>query len=237
LGETAVKKGTYLTIVLIVGFTTVATRLATSTESQATTEAALTVPSPAASSSPSVPTSGAIRLAVAPAGNQVRYRVREQLVHVSLPNDAVGKTSDVTGAIAIGPDGTVIPGESKFTVDVTTLKSDRDRRDGYVQDRLLETDQYPTVTFTPTAVGGPSAPLPTSGSQSFDLLGNLTVHGVTRPTTWHVTAQFGGNRVNGTAWTAFTFADFGLSQPRVPVVLSVADSVRLEYDFNLIPQT
>ena len=41
--------------------------------------------------------------------------------------------------------------------------------------------------------------------------------------------------VVGTAATAFTFKDFGLEQPRVPVVLSVADTIRLEYDFRLMP--
>jgi polyisoprenoid-binding protein YceI len=236
LGDDAVKKGTYLIIVVVVGLTTVATRIASSSAREGATDPVFAAAQAATTSTSSPPVSGAARFVVAPTGNEVRYRVREQLVHVSLPNDAVGKTSDVAGTITIGTDGAVIPSESKFTVDVTELKSDRDRRDGYVQDRLLETDQYPTVTFTPTAVRGLSASLPASGSKTFDLVGNLTVHGVTRPTTWHVTAQFNGARVSGTAWTAFTFADFGLTQPRVPVVLSVADSIRLEYDFNLIPR-
>jgi hypothetical protein len=40
--------------------------------------------------------------------------------------------------------------------------------------------------------------------------------------------------VTGTAATAFTFSDFELTQPRVPIVLSVADTIRLEYVFNLV---
>lgn len=36
--------------------------------------------------------------------------------------------------------------------------------------------------------------------------------------------------------TAFTFADFDIDQPRVPIVLSVADTIKLEYDFTLIPK-
>jgi hypothetical protein len=62
------------------------------------------------------------------------------------------------------------------------------------------------------------------------------VKGVTKPTTWDVDATFTGGRVNGTAATTFTFADFGLQQPRVPVVLSVADSIKLEYTFSLVPK-
>ncbi len=30
--------------------------------------------------------------------------------------------------------------------------------------------------------------------------------------------------------------DFGLTQPRVPVVLSVADIIKLEYTFSLVPK-
>jgi hypothetical protein len=51
-----------------------------------------------------------------------------------------------------------------------------------------------------------------------------------------VTAHQDAGRVSGTASTGFTFADFGLTQPRVPVVLSVADTIRLEYDFTLLRQ-
>jgi len=40
----------------------------------------------------------------------------------------------------------------------------------------------------------------------------------------------------GTAWTEFTFADFNIDQPRVSIVLSVADTIRLEYDFRLLQQ-
>ena len=43
--------------------------------------------------------------------------------------------------------------------------------------------------------------------------------------------------VVGTATTSFTFKDFGIPQPRVPVVLSVADTIRLEYDFRFVPDT
>jgi polyisoprenoid-binding protein YceI len=183
----------------------------------------------------------ALRFVVAPTGNQARYRVREQLVGRDLPNDAVGTTSGVTGSIAVDSAGAVIPTRSRFVVDVAALRSDRDRRDGYVRGRLLETDRFPTVDLVPTAVRGLPASLPTaaaaSGPRTFEMLGDLTVRGVTRPTTWRVTAQYHGGQITGKASTGFTFEDFDLTQPRVPVVLSVADTIRLEYDFTLLPDT
>jgi polyisoprenoid-binding protein YceI len=174
------------------------------------------------------------RFAVAPAGNEVRYRIREQLVQVDLPNDAIGETGDVTGGIAVTTDGKIIPEESKFVVRIGSLKSDRDRRDGFVRRNVLQADQYPTVEFAPTELRGLPKTLPASGSHTFDVIGNLTVRGVTRPTTWHVKAEAKGGQVMGTASTAFTFKDFNIDQPRVPIVLSVADTIKLEYDFRLV---
>jgi polyisoprenoid-binding protein YceI len=177
----------------------------------------------------------AIRYVTAPTGNAARYRVREQLVGVDLPNDAVGETSAVTGTISADARGNLLPAESKFVIDVTNLVSDKQRRDGFVRGRVLETQQYPTVSFVPSAIKGLTAPVPKSGSRTFDVTGNLTVRNVTKPTTWHVTAQFAGDHVKGSAKTGFTFSDFSIQQPRVPVVLSVADSIHLELDFDMIP--
>jgi polyisoprenoid-binding protein YceI len=174
----------------------------------------------------------AYRLVVDTANSEVRYRVRERLVGKELDNDAIGVTHAVSGEIAVNADGTVIPDASKITIDVTGLKSDQQRRDRYVQSRLLETAQYPTVVFQPTALRGAPKTLPASGSTAFSIIGNLTVRGVTHPTTWAVEAKFAPGTVTGTAATAFTFADFQINQPKVPILLSVADTIRLEYDFN-----
>lgn len=182
----------------------------------------------------------AVRFVVAPSGNEARYRVTEQLVGFELPNDAVGVTNKVTGGISVDEDGKIIPGESRIVVDVTALKSDKDKRDGYVQRRLLETEQYPTVAIMPTSIRGLPVPLPGAtgsiGPQTLQMMGDLTVRGVTRPTTWNITASYSNGTVTGTAKTAFAFSDFQMDKPKVSVVLSVVDTIRLEYDFTLVRQ-
>jgi len=178
----------------------------------------------------------ALRLVLAPTGNVARYRVREQLVGRDLPNDAVGETQKLTGAISIDSGGKVMRDVSKFTVDAASFVSDRDRRDGYVRGRLLEADEYPTVVFVPTAVTGVSLPLPISGNREIQMTGDLTVRGVTRPTSWKGTVQFNSGAVAGSMSTAFTFDDIQMEQPRVPVLLSVADTIKLEINFNLVQQ-
>jgi polyisoprenoid-binding protein YceI len=178
----------------------------------------------------------ALRLVLAPTGNAARYRVREQLVGHDLQNDAIGETTSVTGGISFDASGKVIPEASKFVLDAGSFVSDKDRRDGFVRRRLLEADQYPNIVLVPTDVRGVSLPLPTSGSRPIEIAGNLTIRGVTRPTSWKGRVQFQDGRIAGTAATAFTFNDIQIEQPRVPVLLSVADTIKLEIDFNLIRQ-
>ncbi len=180
---------------------------------------------------------GAIRLVLASDGNEARYTVTEQLADRPLPSDAVGRTSAVTGQIVIGADGRVVAQGSLFTIDMTTLHSDSNRRDGFIQRNTLQTDRYPTAVFAPTEVRGLPVPLPTSGQLTFQVVGNLTVHGLTRPATWDVTAQVSGQELKGTASTAIKFGDFGMQAPKAFVVLSVEDNIRLQYDFHLVPAT
>ena len=175
----------------------------------------------------------AVRYDVVANGPTADYRVREQLVRLTAPSDAVGKTTAVTGSLAFGSDGTVDTSQSKFVVDLTSLQSDSSMRDGFIARNTLNTTTFPTAVFVPTAVQGLPSALPTSGSQSFQLIGNLTLHGVTKPATWTVSGLVAGNDLTGKATTAFKFEDFGMSPPKAGAVLSVVDNVTLELSFHL----
>ena len=187
--------------------------------------------------SPAKTDGGGQTFIVAPTGNEARYRVREQLAGFDLPKDAIGATTDVTGQIVVGPDGKVVKESSKVTIELSSLKSDQGRRDNFLRRSTLETSKYPQAQLVPVALEGLLLPIAAGSSQTFSVRGDLTVHGTTHPTTWQVTARGEGNGIVGTATTAFTFKDFGLEQPKVPVVLSVADTIRLEYDFRFVPDT
>jgi polyisoprenoid-binding protein YceI len=214
----------------------------------AATAAPPTVDSPVAPSSPTVtavasPTAAApanpgasgdvVRFVLAPEKSEARYRVREQLASLSLPSDAIGSTRNFTGTLVIKTDGTIVSAESKFVVDMQTLQTDRSQRDNFVRRNVLQTDQYPSAVFVPTQIAGLGSPLPTSGPVSFKLTGDLTIRNVTKPVTWDFTGQLQGNELTGQATTSFKFEDFNLTQPRVPVVLSVEDNIKLELDVDL----
>lgn len=173
-----------------------------------------------------------IKLAVA-SGTQASYRVREQLAGINFPDDAVGGTDAVTGSLVLAPDGSIDSAQSKFTIDLQTLKSDQDMRDKYVKQRTLDTDKYPQVIFVPRKIEGVTFPLPMKGQSGFQLVGDMTVHGVTKEVTWNGYATFAPDGVAGRAMTSFDFSTFGLSKPQLARILSVDDKIQLELAFRL----
>ena len=115
--------------------------------------------------------------------------------------------------------GSIDAAQSKLTVDLKTLTSDQQMRDGYIQGRTLETGKFPTMEFVPRRAIGLPAPLP-AGMQAqagFQLVGDTTLHGVTKETTWNVVATFGNDLVGGRATTTFDFATFNLAKPSLAV--------------------
>jgi hypothetical protein len=188
------------------------------------------------------PTAGAVKAAgpaasrvhyvVAPTGNEARYRVREVLVGVDFPNDAVGVTRGITGGFVVDTTGKVVEDSSKIVINVAQLKSDKDKRDAYIRDHTMHTDKFPTVELLPSFIKGVTGSPPTSGTRPVEVLANLKVQGNVHPTTWHGSATFNGDDVTGTISTAFTFTDIGVTKPSRAILLTVEDTVKLEYDFH-----
>ncbi len=202
-------------------------------EASPTTEPTLAPTETAALPAEPAPSVGGIRYEIVQPDSKARYRVREQLANLTLPNDAVGETNQVSGAVVVLPDGSIDTTASQFIVDMASITSDSSRRDNYVRGNVLQTSQYPQAVFVPTRVEGLSMPPPESGEVNYQLIGDLTIRDVTREVSWTVTGTVDGDRAVGQAITSFTFADFNLTQPRVPIVLSIEDEIKLELDLVL----
>lgn len=171
-------------------------------------------------------------------GTRAYYRVREQIAQVDFLNDAVGMTEAVEGALVVRADGTVDSGRSRLTVDVVGFTSDQARRDNWLRRASLEVESFPQAVFVARRiVGSPfpdesvKLPFPIVG---FRLVGDLTVHGVTRETTWNVLATYNvrDGIVEGKAQTNFPFSAFNLAMPGHPMLVSVEDDIRIEIDFK-----
>ena len=164
--------------------------------------------------------------------SKATVRVREQLVGVNLPSDAVLVATGATGTFVLKDDGTFSSG-SKITFDLTTLASDQRDRDNFVKMDTLQTRQFPKAEFVPTKTTGLVLPMPASGEFTFKLTGQITIHGKTKDVTFDVVATRTGNDLTATASSAPTwkFGDFGMSAPSVPFrVVSVVDEIRVVVD-------
>ncbi len=157
-------------------------------------------------------------------GTWAGFRVAEVLDNIG-DTEAVGRTPNVDGSLTLNGDKL-----SAVTIDVDliSIRSDRERRDPAIQ-RTLETGQYPTATFQlsePITL----ADAPAEGV-TYDVTanGNLTVHGVTQAVEVDLQARLVGDTIVVVGSTPFTFSDYGMTAPRAPIVLSVADGGSIEF--------
>ena len=186
-------------------------------------------PTPAAPTAPSEATQSATAFVLGE-GTVARYMVEEVLASQGF-KVATGETSEVVGRIVFDADGAIVADESSIVIRAGTLKTDNDRRDRYVREQTLQTANYPEIIFRPTSAEGLPSPLSEAGGEvEFTLSGDLTIRDQTRPVTWDVTAEFGGS-ITGLAVIDINFEQFGMDKPRVAVVVSVGDTIRLELDF------
>jgi polyisoprenoid-binding protein YceI len=178
-----------------------------------------------------------VRWALVPEESEARYRVREQLAGLDFPNDAVGVTKEIAGSLVLDAENGSIGDGSEFRIQLASLTTDSERRDGYVRRRTLEVQDFPEAVLVPLRFLDHPVPFPETGSASFRLEADLTLHGETRTTLWDITCDFGADVITGLATTAFPFNTFGITIPQVARVLSVDNNIRLELEFKVVPES
>ena len=153
----------------------------------------------------------------------VGYRVQEVIVGQS--TEGVGRTSAVEGSLTIVGDEVT---SAKFTVDMTSLKSDSTRRDRQVNTRILDTSAFPTATFalkkpiklTSEAIAG--------GVLSVKTTGTLTLRGVTRDIDFTLNARLVENVIEVNGSILLVFADWSIPDPSISAIV-VEDRGQLEF--------
>jgi polyisoprenoid-binding protein YceI len=158
-------------------------------------------------------------------GTFVGYRIREQLAFLSAPNDAVGRTTAVTGTMRIA--GQRVE-SARVEADLTQLRSNESRRDNAIRQRGLESDSFPTATFEltePIALDQAPAPGQAIAGQA---RGKLTIRDTTREVTWGLKGRWDGDTVRVTGSLPVRLPDYGVQPPRFGPVVSIQDTATVE---------
>lgn len=152
------------------------------------------------------------------------FRVEEVLQSIG-SNTAVGRSPAVSGSIAI--DGTTLT-SAEFVVDLTSMVSDEPRREDKIQ-QALGTGSNPDAIFVLTQHVDLGEEAAAGDLVSVSAVGELTVNGVTNKVEIPLHAQLVDRKILVTGSTELLFADYGVSTPTAPVVLSVEDHGILEF--------
>ena len=158
-------------------------------------------------------------------GTWAGYRFDEELASIGT-NTAVGRTPDVTGTMTVaGDEVTAVDVE----VDLTTLQSDSGTRDGALRSRGLQSDSFPTATFSLTEPLALPEGLGEGGTASATATGELTIHGVTNEVAVEVDVDLSGSTAAVVGQAPVLLSDYGIDPPTGFSVLSIQDQGTFEF--------
>ncbi|MCW2545691.1 MAG: YceI-like domain protein [Mycobacterium sp.] len=157
------------------------------------------------------------------------YRVVEKVAGGLASDTATGRTGDVTGSATVV--GTKVTAAT-FTVNMTTLKSDKSLRDSVLKTVGIQTSKYPTATFTLT---NPVAlPEITPGKiYQVNARGTLQLHGVSKSVSISLQYQQTETGFVVLADVPISMADYSITAPSIAGVVSVDHHGTFEIRVNL----
>jgi polyisoprenoid-binding protein YceI len=162
-------------------------------------------------------------------GTFAGYRIEEELASIG-GQTAAGRTADVSGDLTVDGDQVT---EASFEVDMTTLQSDESRRDDQLRSRGLETERFPTSTFSLTEPIDIPADAQACEGINLTATGDLDLHGVTRPVDVELDASLDGDQIVLAGSAPIVLADYDIQKPTGGPILSVADQGTFEIQFVL----
>ena len=109
-------------------------------------------------------------------------------------------------------------------VDVKSGQSGNNMRDHKMHKEILQSEQYPEATFTPTKMSGAFRE---QGSSTIQIDGSFRIHGSDHPIALTVPLQINGDSVSFTSQVAIPYQQWGMRNPS-SFVLRVSDKVDLD---------
>jgi polyisoprenoid-binding protein YceI len=185
------------------------------------------MPEPTATTAPEP---NPVTFTIVGAESEVRFSLGEVLA--GNPTTVVGRTDQVAGEMLVDLNN---PGSTQLGViqiSAASLATDNNFRNGSIREFILETDDFPFLTFAPTSITGLPETAQIGDTFTFDIVGDLTIRDITQSVTFTASVTVvSATRLEGSASTTVNRADFNLQIPSVPNVADVDEQVLLEIDF------
>jgi polyisoprenoid-binding protein YceI len=161
----------------------------------------------------------------------VGYRMTEVFAGDIVHKTAVGRTPAVSGTMTIARNTVTA---AAVTGQMQQLTSNRGARDNYIHSHAIETDTFPTATFTLTKPIPLPAP-PVAGKQiTVNATGTLDLHGVTKAVTVPLQARWDGDTIEVVGSLPIKLADYAITPPDTGVV-KVDDHGSMELSLVFAP--
>lgn len=161
-----------------------------------------------------------VKYTLVPAKSKVQFFVSSSL------SDVNGAFNTWTGTLKIPNPGTVNGVALKLNINANSMTTGSSVKDGVIKGKdFFAVEQYPLITFVSTKV------LSTSDTNKFQVQGNFTLRGVTKPVGLGVTLKDG--TVQGVIHGDLSFdrRDFGMNK-NMPFN-KVADTVKVTLDIDV----
>ncbi len=167
-----------------------------------------------------------------PLHSEIQFKVKHLMV-----STVTGSFSQYEGTVEMAGDD-FEDAKIQFSAAIDSISTGNEQRDGHLKSgEFFDAEQFPKLSFESTGMRK-------TGDDTYDLRGNLTLHGVTKPVT--LKAEYGGQMVDFYGQTKAGFEvtgtikrkEFGLTWNGVTeaggVVLS--DDVRLVMNIQVTKQ-
>jgi polyisoprenoid-binding protein YceI len=146
-----------------------------------------------------------------------------------------GRFGAVKGTVAVDGDD-FATAEVDVTIDAASIDTREPKRDAHLRSAdFFDVEQFPAITFKSRRVRA-------KGANQFDLVGDLTIHGVTREVSLDVTSEgtvrdpWGNHKAGFSATGVIRRSDFGLTWNAALETggLLVGEDVKLSLDVELL---
>ena len=169
---------------------------------------------------------------VDPAHSHVEFAVKHLMI-----STVKGRFGVVRGTVrSAGTDWA--KGDAAIEIDADSIDTRESQRDAHLRSAdFFDAATYPKITFRSTRISD-------AAGDRFKLIGDLTIHGVTREVALDVTSEgrgkdpWGGERAGFSATTKIKRSEFGLTwnQALETGGFVVGDDIRIALDVELVKQ-